>query len=170
MINLLFAMLAIVTAVSAIYVVTSKNLVRSAVALFFTLFGLAGFYVMLYADFVAGAQLLIYVGGILVLIIFGVMLTNKMDKPSIANASQNQIVAAFVSITLFVAQVFVILKTDWNIGENQLNSDGAIDRNGTVETIGQQLMSSYVLPFEVVSVLLLAALIGAATLARKKNA
>ena len=169
MIDLIFIILTLITVLSSLYLVTSKNLVRSAVALFFTLFGLAGFYIILYADFVAGAQILIYVGGILVLIIFGVMLTNKMDKPSIANSSQNQVVAAFVCLILFIAQLFVILKTDWKTSL-PLNSDGLIDKEGTVRTIGEQLMSSYVLPFEIVSILLLAALIGAATLARKKNA
>tara|TARA_B110001454_G_C12606562_1_gene386840 strand:+ start:219 stop:671 length:453 start_codon:yes stop_codon:yes gene_type:complete len=148
---------------SAVYVVTSKNLVRSAVSLFFTLFGIAGLYILLYADFVAAAQIMIYVGGILVLIIFGVMLTNKMDKPSISNSSQNQIVATSVSIVFFMAQVFVILDTKWR------NEPGnALDE--TVKDIGRMLMKEYLLPFEIVSVLLLAALIGAATLARKKNA
>ena len=74
MIDFIFIILALLTISSSIYLVTSKNLVRSAVALFFTLFGLAGFYIMLYADFLAATQVVIYVGGILVLIIFGVML------------------------------------------------------------------------------------------------
>ena len=163
MTSFIIILLAFITISSAIYVVTSKNLVRSAVALFFTLFGIAGLYILLYADFVAGAQVMIYVGGILVLIIFGVMLTNKMDKPSIANSSHNQIVAAGVSIVFFMAQVFVILNSKW------VNNGGkAIDE--TVRDIGRLLMKEYLLPFEIVSVLLLAALIGAATLARKKNA
>ena len=163
MTSFVIILLAFITLSSAVYVVTSKNLVRSAVALFFTLFGIAGLYILLYADFVAGAQVMIYVGGILVLIIFGVMLTNKMDKPSIANSSQNQIIAAGVSIVFFVAQVFVILNTKW------VDSGGEpIDE--TVKDIGRLLMKEYLLPFEIVSVLLLAALIGAATLARKKNA
>ena len=161
MISFIFILLAITVLVSSVYVVTSKNLVRSAVALFFTLFGLAGFYIMLYADFIAGAQILIYVGAILVLIIFGVMLTNKMDKPSIANSSQNQVTGAVVSIIFFIAQIVVIFQTDW-IEKTPLNHEG------TVKIIGTQLMSSYILPFEIVSILLLAALIGAATLARKK--
>ena len=162
MIDFIFIILAIITALSSIYVVTSKNLVRSAVALFFTLFGMAGFYVMLYADFVAGAQILIYVGGVLVLIIFGVMLTNKMDKPSIANSSRNQIVAGIVSIVFFMVQAVVILTTPWE-------NDGVV-LDETVKEIGRMLMKEYILPFEIVSILLLAALIGAATLARKKNA
>ena len=162
MIDFIFIILAITTVLSSIYVVTSKNLVRSAVALFFTLFGMAGFYVMLYADFVAGAQILIYVGGVLVLIIFGVMLTNKMDKPSIANSSRNQIVAGIVSIVFFMVQAIVILTTPWE-------NDGVV-LDETVKEIGRMLMKEYILPFEIVSILLLAALIGAATLARKKNA
>ena len=162
MIDFIFIILAITTVLSSIYVVTSKNLVRSAVALFFTLFGMAGFYVMLYADFVAGAQILIYVGGVLVLIIFGVMLTNKMDKPSIANSSLNQIVAGIVSIVFFMVQTIVILTTPWE-------NDGVV-LDETVKEIGRMLMKEYILPFEIVSILLLAALIGAATLARKKNA
>ena len=162
MIDFIFIILAITTVLSSIYVVTSKNLVRSAVALFFTLFGMAGFYVMLYADFVAGAQILIYVGGVLVLIIFGVMLTNKMDKPSIANSSLNQIVAGIVSIVFFMVQAIVILTTPWE-------NDGVV-LDETVKEIGRMLMKEYILPFEIVSILLLAALIGAATLARKKNA
>ena len=163
MIDFIIILLASIAILSAIYVVTSKNLVRSAVSLFFTLFAIAGLYILLYADFVAGAQIMIYVGGILVLIIFGVMLTNKMDKPSIANSSQNQIVAASVSIIFFMAQVFVILDTKWT-------NKTSIVLDETVKDIGRMLMKEYLLPFEIVSVLLLAALIGAATLARKKNA
>ena len=162
MIDFVFIILAITTVLSSIYVVTSKNLVRSAVSLFFTLFGMAGFYIMLYADFIAGAQILIYVGGVLVLIIFGVMLTNKMDKPSIANSSQNQIIAGLVSVVFFIIQVIVILTTPWE------NNGVVLDE--TVKEIGRILMKEYILPFEIVSILLLAALIGAATLARKKNA
>ena len=128
MIDFIFIILAIITVLSSIYVVTSKNLVRSAVALFITLFGMAGFYVMLYADFVAGAQILIYVGGVLVLIIFGVMLTNKMDKPSIANSSRNQIVAGIVSIVFFMVQAVVILTTPWE-------NDGVV-LDETVKEIG----------------------------------
>ena len=71
MIDFIIILLVSATMVSATYVVSSKNLVRSAVALFFTLFSIAGLYILLYADFVAGAQIMIYVGGILVLIIFG---------------------------------------------------------------------------------------------------
>ena len=81
---------------SALGVCTSKNLVHAAVYLFFCLFMVAGLYILLYADFLAAVQVIVYVGGILVLIIFGVMLTNKLENPSINIASINQFVASLL--------------------------------------------------------------------------
>ena len=88
--NLLFTGICLLTIVTAVWVVLSPNLIHSAVSLLFTLFGVAGLYVYLYADFIAATQIIIYVGGILVLIIFGVMLTNNIDDPKLSNKSQNQ--------------------------------------------------------------------------------
>ena len=146
---------------SAFGVVISPNLVHSAVALLFTLFGVAGLYIFLYADFMAATQVVIYVGGILVLIIFGVMLTNKIDTPSIASSSSNQVIGSIVSFAFFLFQLAVIFTTDWNISDNLI-----ID--GTVRPIGIMLLNQYLLPFELVSILLLGALIGASVLSRKK--
>ena len=86
----IFIGLLFIISTSALWVVISPNLVHSAVSLLFTLFGVAGLYVFLYADFLAATQVVIYVGGILVLIIFGVMLTNKIDKPIIESNSLNK--------------------------------------------------------------------------------
>ncbi|MBC8311299.1 MAG: NADH-quinone oxidoreductase subunit J [Candidatus Marinimicrobia bacterium] len=158
--ELVFLGIASLVIFSAFGVVVSSSLVHSAVALLFTLFGVAGLYIFLYADFLAATQVVVYVGGILVLIIFGVMLTNKIDTPSIASSSSNQVVGAIVSLLLFAFQLGVIFKTDWHIG------DGAIVEN-TVRPIGLMLLNEYLLPFEVVSILLLGALIGASMLSRK---
>ena len=108
-----FIVLTLMTIISAFFVVTSKNLVRSAVALLFTLFGVAGYYIFLFADFIAAAQVIIYVGGILVLIIFGVMVTNKIDDPEVGSSSRNQFFAFFgtvfiLSILLFVCNIQVL--------------------------------------------------------------
>ena len=145
---------------SALGVVVSSSLVHSAVALLFTLFGVAGLYIFLYADFLAATQVIVYVGGILVLIIFGVMLTNKIDTPSIASSSSNQVIGAIVSLLLFAFQLGVIFKTEWYTGDGVIVED-------TVYPIGIMLLTDYLLPFEVVSILLLGALIGAAMLSRK---
>ena len=158
--ELVFLGIAALVIFSAFGVVISSSLVHSAVALLFTLFGVAGLYIFLYADFLAATQVIVYVGGILVLIIFGVMLTNKIDTPSIASSSSNQVIGAIVSLLLFAFQLGVIFKTDWHLG------DGSIIE-GTVRPIGQMLLIEYLLPFEVVSILLLGALIGAAMLSRK---
>ena len=99
--ELLFWFISAFTIISALVVVLNNQLLYSAIALLFTLFGVAGLYVFLYADFLAATQVVIYVGGILVLIIFGVMLTNKIDKPVIVSDSSNKIIGLFVSGFIF---------------------------------------------------------------------
>jgi|TARA_B100000405_G_C16666723_1_gene404213 NADH:ubiquinone oxidoreductase subunit 6 (subunit J) len=160
MADLLFLFISILVIASAVNVVISSQLIYSAVSLLFTLFGVAGLYVFLYADFMAATQVIIYVGGILVLIIFGVMLTNKIDTPNIVSSSSNQVIGFFAASFLFLIQLAVIVKTDWKQGEVQ-------QIEGTVDVIGSMLLWDYFLAFEVVSVLLLAALIGAAFLSRR---
>ena len=159
--EILFFVIVALTVGSAYWVVMSPNLVHSAVSLLFTLFGVAGLYVFLFADFIAASQVIIYVGGILVLIIFGVMLTNKIDDPMLSNQSQNQVIAGVFCFILLIFQFQIIFNTNWYIGE-------LLTRDSTVNEIGMLLLTTYLLPFEVVSVLLLAALIGSAMLSRKK--
>ena len=156
----LFLFMAALVIASAFWVVFSPNQIHSAVSLLFTLFGTAGLYVFLYADFIAGTQIVIYVGGILVLIIFGVMLTSKIDSPSIASSSANQFIGGMGAFAIFVMQVAVIFNTPWNIGSEQY-------RDATVGAIGKLLLTNYLLPFEIISILLLAALMGAALLSRR---
>jgi NADH-quinone oxidoreductase subunit J len=160
MANLLFLFISVLIIASAINVVISSQLIYSAVSLLFTLFGVAGLYVFLYADFMAATQVIIYVGGILVLIIFGVMLTNKIDTPNIVSSGSNQLIGFLASSFLFLIQLAVIFKTDWKQGDIQ-------ETESTVTIIGHMLLQHYFLPFEIISVLLLAALIGAAFLSRR---
>jgi NADH:ubiquinone oxidoreductase subunit 6 (subunit J) len=161
--ELIFLGLITIIATSAIWVVVSPNLVHSAVSLLFTLFGIAGLYVFLFADFLAATQVVIYVGGILVLIIFGVMLTNKIDKPVIESVSSNKIIGVLISSFIFTILSIIVIQTKWPVIEN--SSPGP----STVELIGKLILGKYLLPFELVSILLLAALVGAALLARKKS-
>ena len=158
---ILFGGICLFTVMTAIWVVLSPNLIHSAVSLLFTLFGVAGFYVFLYADFIAATQIIIYVGGILVLIIFGVMLTNNIDDPKLSNKSQNQLVGGVFSFALLIILSNIVFDTNWYVKE-------LVIRESTVNDIGKMLLETYLLPFEVVSILLLAALIGAAMLSRKK--
>ena len=161
--ELIFILLAVIIISSAAWVVISPNLIHSAVSLLFTLFGVAGLYVFLYADFLAATQVVIYVGGILVLIIFGVMLTNKIEQVVIPSKSYNQIVGLFVTGFIMLIQILAILQTDWfQIANNQ-------EGQSSVKIIGRMILNDYLLPFELVSVLLLGALVGSAMLARKKS-
>ena len=156
----LFLIIAALVIASAFWVVFSPNLIHSAVSLLFTLFSTAGLYIFLYADFIAATQVVIYVGGILVLIIFGVMLTSKIETPSIAASSKNQFIGGMGAFAIFVIQAGIIFNSQWHIGNVQ-------SADSTVATIGKLLLNEYLLPFEIVSILLLAALMGAALLSRR---
>ena len=158
---ILFGGICLFTVMTAIWVVLSPNLIHSAVSLLFTLFGVAGLYVFLYADFIAATQIIIYVGGILVLIIFGVMLTNNIADHKLTNKSQHQLLAGLFSFALLIMLSNIVFDTNWYVKD-------LVIRDSTVNDIGMMLLSTYLLPFEVVSILLLAALIGAAMLSRKK--
>ncbi len=160
--SVLFWIIAFVAIGSAFIVVLNKNLFYSAIALVFTFMGVAGLYVFLWADFMAGVQGMIYVGGILVLILFGIMLTNRISSVNISHSNYHQGIGAVIVIGIFFILGWMILETPWlRIVEQEPTQ--------TVGKIGRLLMTEYLLPFEVASVLLLAALIGAAMLSRKAN-
>ena len=158
----LFWFISIFTIVSAFFVVLNNQLLYSAIALLFTLFGIAGLYIFLWADFIAGVQLLVYIGGINVLIIFGIMLTNRIASIRLSQTNIQQGLGGVFSLWLFIIISIVISKTNWH----QIDS---VEPASTVKGVGTLLLTKYLLPFEAVSLLLLGALIGAAVLSRKTN-
>tara|TARA_Y100000996_G_scaffold328880_1_gene264998 strand:+ start:691 stop:1179 length:489 start_codon:yes stop_codon:yes gene_type:complete len=162
MADVVFILISSLLIICSIGVCVSKNLVHAAVYLFFSLFLIAGLYIFLYADFLAAVQVIVYVGGILVLIIFGVMLTNRLEKPSINISSMNQFLAGLLCLFFFIIQCFAIFNGKWISSNNQIIENSS-------ETIGRLILHEYLLPFEIVSILLLGALVGAATIARKKR-
>ena len=162
MADMVFWCIAALTVISAVFVVLNNQLLYAAVGLLFTLFGVAGLYVFLWADFIAGVQLLVYIGGILVLIIFGIMLTNQISSVRLSQTNVQQGVGAVVVAWLFIFLSMVITKTPWLI-------QPAIEPDSTTAGVGVLLLTRYLLPFEVISVLLLGALIGAAVLSREGN-
>jgi NADH-quinone oxidoreductase subunit J len=148
---------------SAALVVYGKNLIYSAFALLATFFGVAVFYVLLGADFLAGAQLLIYVGGILVLLLFGVMLTHRIYDMNLKTATFQVVPGAAVALAVFVTLVTLIYRTPWR------SAGIIIEEANTTEIIGRLFMTTYILPFEAASILLLVALVGAAMLVRGRT-
>ncbi len=158
---LCFWFLAVLTIGSACVVAFSKNIVRSAFSLLLTFWGVAGLYAMTGADFLAAAQVLIYVGGILVLILFAVMLTHRITEFKLAND------ASYTPMSLLAfGSVLTILC--WTVGYAVDWQESPLPPAASTEPLGKALMNEYLLPFEIVSVLLLAALVGAAYLARKE--
>ena len=159
--DLVFYLIAGLTIVSAAGVAFSPNIVYSAFSLMGTLMGAAALYVFLAADFVAVVQVLIYVGGILVLTLFAVMLTHRIADVRISNRSVGRL-PAFVVIAL-VAGVMIkaVLGAHWHTA-------AAATPAPTTYGIGNSFLGEYLLPFELASVVLLAALIGAVVLSRKE--
>jgi NADH-quinone oxidoreductase subunit J len=156
----IFYLFAVVTGLSAFFVVTTRNIVYAAFFLLFTFFGVAGIYVLLGADFIAIVQLIIYVGGILILLLFGVMLTNKITSVQIKTGTL-QIVPAAVGVGLFAGFLIAVLTyTEWKTVDTALPLT-------TTEFLGVMLLQEYLVVFELLGILLLIALIGAASIARR---
>ncbi len=156
-----FLVLAFVGCVSAVRLVTTKNVVHGALYLVLTLLAVGGVYLILGAEFIAWVQILIYVGAIVILFLFGLMLTKApIGRDTLDN--QQRLVAALVGFGVFAGLAFLIQGAfEWADAP-----DIALVHTDT-GAIGSSLFSSYVLPFEAISFLLLAALIGAVVLARK---
>ncbi len=162
MYDIAFYVFAVVTVVSAGVVVFSRNIVLAAFSLLFTFFGVAALYVLLSADFIAVTQLLVYVGGILVLILFGIMLTSRAVNVDIKTGSL-QTVPATVIVSILAATICGIFYiTKWREVPTP-------DIKGTAAQIGEALLRPYLLPFEVASVVLLVALVGAVMIARREK-
>ena len=156
-----FWALAIITVGSAAVVVLSRTLIYSAFSLLFTFFGVAGLYVLLGADFLAATQLLIYVGGILVLLLFGVMLTHKIYDLDLKAETTQLAPGLIVAVGLFVILAATAVRTQWM----------SVPRTPapTTKEIGRLFLGEYLLPFEAASVLLLVALMGAAMIVRRRR-
>ncbi|HWZ35627.1 MAG TPA: NADH-quinone oxidoreductase subunit J [Mucilaginibacter sp.] len=178
LVQVMFYVLAAVVIGSALFVAGSKNLVRSIFMFFITLFGLAGLYVLCMADFVAVTQIVIYVGGVLVLILFAFMLSGKENLDMLQQQGSKFITlrklpALLLAALFFVAMINVMCKADvdhlpWIQTAKQFLPQSQVN-DSTVENIGINLMTRYLLPFEAISILLMMALIGAAHLARKER-
>lgn len=156
-----FSVLAVVGTVAALRLVTAKNVVHAALYLVATLAVVGGVYLLLAAEFVAWVQVLIYVGAIVVLLLFGLMLTRApIGREALDN--QQRGFAAVVGVGILAGLTILI----WDA----FRSSRIELQTSTTSGVGDSLFRSFVLPFEVVSFLLLAALIGAIVLARKEEA
>ena len=162
--DIVFYIFAFITLVSAFIVVFSRNIIYSAFSLLFTFFGVAGLYVLLQADFLAVTQILIYVGGILVLLLFGVMLTSNVISVDIKTGIV-QTVPALLIVAVVAGSLSGLFYSTWK----SVPVPPPSTLPSTTKSIGEMLMTGYLLPFEIASVILLVALIGAALISRREG-
>ena len=156
-----FWMLAAITVGSAIGTAAARNLIHAVVFLVISFTGVAGLYITLSADFLAVTQVLIYVGAISILVLFAVMLTPRADRGN--QEGFLRLPAVVLSGLVAATMIFVALDTDWNISSREGFED-------TATAIGEALLDKFVLPFEIASVLLLVAMLGAIVLVRPEGA
>ena len=159
--NIFFGILAAVVVVSALRMVTTKNIVHAALYLVAVLAGLGALYVLLTAEFEATTQVLVYIGAVMVLFLFGIMLTKAPLGDMMQMTGKQWPIAALVALLLGGVTVYALLD---RFGSDRLVMDGPVYKTADVS---DEVFSTYIIPFEAVSVLLLAALIGAIVLARK---
>jgi NADH-quinone oxidoreductase subunit J len=159
--QVVFYLFAAMTIIGACVVVFARSLIYSAFGLLFAFFGLAALYVFLGADFLAAAQLVIYVGGILILLLFGVMLTHKLYDLNLRTETYQFFPSLLVALAVFLTLLGVMMKTTWH-------NPGPLPQDPTTAEIGVLFMKDYILPFEIASIFLLVALIGAAMIVRRR--
>ncbi|HEX5417733.1 MAG TPA: NADH-quinone oxidoreductase subunit J [Chloroflexota bacterium] len=148
--------------VGALGVVLLPRVVHAALAMVFVFFLISGIYVLLGADFIAATQIIIYVGAITVLFLFAIMLTNKSYAPDSNRENSQWIAAAGVAVLAFGALAYVFSNANIPL------ANGAAPEIGDVTlALGQLLMGTFLLPFEIAGVLLLAAMIGAIVIAKE---
>ncbi|HYV65583.1 MAG TPA: NADH-quinone oxidoreductase subunit J [Myxococcales bacterium] len=157
-----FYLFAVMTCFGAAGCAFSRNIIYSAWSLLFALLGAAGLYVFLGADFPAVAQVLIYVGGVLVLILFAIMLTKQIgEDPKLTNTHVGFPAGVALAIVTIATLTYTAVMAPWKVAAER-------SWEPTAQRLGIAFLTDYLLPFEVASVVLLAALIGAVVIARKE--
>ncbi len=163
---ILFILFAGVAAVSSMLMITRSNIVIAALFLILNLGAIAGLYLLLNAQFLAVTQVIVYAGAIMVLFLFVIMLLKPEHEKSVTKVKGIKVFAFAISILVFIQIAYLIFASSAS-QKVPANVQASINA-GTIETIGRQLFTNYVLPFEAAGFLLLAATIGALILAKKK--
>jgi NADH-quinone oxidoreductase subunit J len=158
-----FAIIAVLIVGSAVAAMTMRNLVHCALSLILTFAGLAAIYLQLDAPFVGFAQILVYVGAVAILIVFAILLTRGSEPPTQPVFSSGWIVGTAVAVAVFGLLAWMIARS------GVLARVAGNDPQMTVRQIGDQLMSTYVVPLEVAGLLLTAALIGGVIIAMREK-
>ena len=159
---IIFGLVSLVTLGAAIAVVTNKNILHSAFYLILAFVGVASVYVLLEAPFIAVVQVLVYIGAIAILIVFAIMLTRRLMSKDLMQKNAQWGWSALGAIGLFITLGWIVFSVNWQAADQAVPDD-------TVTILGQELLSTYVIPFEIASVLLVAALVGAILIGRERE-
>lgn len=162
---LMFYILGLGAVISALLLVTNKRPVRAAMSLIATMSFLAGLYVLLDAHLIAALQLIVYAGAIMVLFLFVIMLLNLEEKEG--RLSGSALLLQLIAVVV-VGLVFVLMVSVVKLGSPVSLAGEMVAQFGTTRAVGKMLFTKYLLPFEIASVLLLAAIVGAVILAKRK--
>jgi NADH-quinone oxidoreductase subunit J len=157
-----FVVLTAMTLGGGLGVVLGRNLFHNALFMVLSFAGVVGYYALLDAGFLAGVQLLIYIGAIAILILFAIMLSRGIMGRQ-RQSNQQWWIAALVALLIFVVLGVVLWQVEWPVADQQALSSPSV----AISQLGMELMGPYAIPFEVASILLLAALVGAVILARE---
>ncbi len=159
--NIFFTIIAVVAVVAALKLVTTSNVVHAALYLVVVLSAVAATYILLAAEFIASVQVMVYIGAVMVLLLFGVMLTRAQIGRDAELDHERRWISALIGSLLFVVMTASIV--DY-YGDTELLLEGGVQRTAQVS---DSVFSTYIVPFEAISILLLAALIGAIVVARR---
>ena len=160
--KLIFGLSSLVTLGAALAVVTNKNILHSAFYLILTFVGVASIFVLLEAPFIAVVQVLVYIGAIAILIIFAIMLTRRLLSKDLIQRNAQWGLSALGATGLFLVLGWIVYSVNWPVKLLTVPED-------PISVLGQELLSTYVVPFEIASVLLLAALVGAILIGRERE-
>jgi len=147
--------------VFAVMAVSLRNVFYCALSLIGLIFCTSAIFVLLGADFLAVVQILVYVGAIVVLFLFSIVLTERIASRAVKQTNEQKAISAVLGVFVLAIVVYAVSRTEWR------EIPGAV-RESTLRVIGRNLLTTYLEPFEVASLLLLAALVGAVVLAREK--
>ncbi len=163
-IEIAFFILAGITLASAVVIVTTKNIVHAVFLHLLALSCIGGLYILLLAEFIAAVQILVYAGAVTIMILFSLMLTKARGGISVALDNQQRGLAFLAALGFLIILLVFLLSKDWKVSKEALHFSKV-----SLAHFGEILFSSYVLPFEMISILLLAALVGVIVLARKEE-
>lgn len=160
--GIIWYLFAAMTIGASLLVATRKNVIHCGFGLLFALLGVCAMYAFLGADFLVATQVIVYVGGILVLILFGVMMTHRIQATSLRSELIQPFAAAGAAVLVFALSVIMIIRHEWKVVED-------VELLPTTAGLGKAFLTSFLFPFEFASILLLVAMMGAALITRERK-